>query len=286
MSKVRRRGCRPRKARELLTLSLTPWHFQPLRARPPNDRNPRLRDILSRADDGSRTRDLRLGKPTLYQLSYVRAGGAILEAGGRRAGRYLGSDHEEGSLPDSDRRRSRRRGLVGLLAYGLASERARPRDRARARRGRAQAGARPSTARARRARGTRLARRLPRARSWCSTSGPRGACPAARSRRCSSAGTGGSSRRRGTVLGVDVLDVDLRRARLRARLRPDLSDAARQRRRTLDDFGVIGYPETFVIDRQRPDRGQPARPGRRGFMRRAASRRCCEERREARARAR
>src|SRR5881392_1671766 len=26
------------------------------------------------ADDGSRTRDLRLGKPTLYQLSYVRAG--------------------------------------------------------------------------------------------------------------------------------------------------------------------------------------------------------------------
>jgi hypothetical protein len=30
-----------------------------------------------RADDGPRTRDLRLGKPTLYQLSYVRAG-AIL----------------------------------------------------------------------------------------------------------------------------------------------------------------------------------------------------------------
>jgi hypothetical protein len=27
------------------------------------------------ADDGSRTRDLRLGKPTLYQLSYVRAVG-------------------------------------------------------------------------------------------------------------------------------------------------------------------------------------------------------------------
>jgi hypothetical protein len=25
------------------------------------------------ADDGLRTRDLRLGKPTLYQLSYVRA---------------------------------------------------------------------------------------------------------------------------------------------------------------------------------------------------------------------
>jgi hypothetical protein len=27
------------------------------------------------ADDGSRTRDLRLGKPTLYQLSYVRKWG-------------------------------------------------------------------------------------------------------------------------------------------------------------------------------------------------------------------
>jgi hypothetical protein len=27
---------------------------------------------VSEADDGGRTRDLRLGKPTLYQLSYVR----------------------------------------------------------------------------------------------------------------------------------------------------------------------------------------------------------------------
>jgi hypothetical protein len=32
-------------------------------------------DPLWEADDGGRTRDLRLGKPTLYQLSYVRAGG-------------------------------------------------------------------------------------------------------------------------------------------------------------------------------------------------------------------
>jgi hypothetical protein len=30
------------------------------------------------ADDGSRTRDLRLGKPTLYQLSYVRKWGEML----------------------------------------------------------------------------------------------------------------------------------------------------------------------------------------------------------------
>ena len=33
---------------------------------------------LARADDGSRTRDLRLGKPTLYQLSYVRVERGIL----------------------------------------------------------------------------------------------------------------------------------------------------------------------------------------------------------------
>ena len=31
-----------------------------------------------KADDGSRTRDLRLGKPTLYQLSYVRKWGEML----------------------------------------------------------------------------------------------------------------------------------------------------------------------------------------------------------------
>jgi hypothetical protein len=37
------------------------------------------------ADDGSRTRDLRLGKPTLYQLSYVRAA-AILGVRPRRRG--------------------------------------------------------------------------------------------------------------------------------------------------------------------------------------------------------
>ena len=33
----------------------------------------RLRPATGEADDGGRTRDLRLGKPTLYQLSYVRA---------------------------------------------------------------------------------------------------------------------------------------------------------------------------------------------------------------------
>jgi hypothetical protein len=32
---------------------------------------------VRKADDGLRTRDLRLGKPTLYQLSYVRAAGRV-----------------------------------------------------------------------------------------------------------------------------------------------------------------------------------------------------------------
>jgi hypothetical protein len=35
-----------------------------------------------KADDGARTRDLRLGKPTLYQLSYVRKWGEMLAIGG------------------------------------------------------------------------------------------------------------------------------------------------------------------------------------------------------------
>jgi hypothetical protein len=36
--------------------------------------NADLRGPVRKADDGSRTRDLRLGKPTLYRLSYVRGG--------------------------------------------------------------------------------------------------------------------------------------------------------------------------------------------------------------------
>src|SRR5213592_428239 len=47
--------------REQATAPSTPW------AERVDLQDPR------KADDGSRTRDLRLGKPTLYQLSYVRA---------------------------------------------------------------------------------------------------------------------------------------------------------------------------------------------------------------------
>src|SRR3954451_10896817 len=41
---------------------------------PAAGRQAKLSRSPSEADDGPRTRDLRLGKPTLYQLSYVRAG--------------------------------------------------------------------------------------------------------------------------------------------------------------------------------------------------------------------
>jgi hypothetical protein len=42
-----------------------------------------------KADDGSRTRDLRLGKPTLYQLSYVRKWREMLAARDVRSGPVL-----------------------------------------------------------------------------------------------------------------------------------------------------------------------------------------------------
>jgi cytochrome c biogenesis protein CcmG/thiol:disulfide interchange protein DsbE len=56
--------------------------------------------------------------------------------------------------------------------------------------------------------------------------------------------------RNGTVLGVDVLDVssDARAFAREYRLTyPMLRDKDGE---TLDEFGVIAYPETFVIDRR------------------------------------
>jgi hypothetical protein len=54
----------------------------------PDGRVPRTRSRVTEscarpnpdeADDGSRTRDLQLGKLTLYQLSYVRTGGGFYD---------------------------------------------------------------------------------------------------------------------------------------------------------------------------------------------------------------
>src|SRR4051794_23590011 len=62
-----------RKIREEPTRRLVPnGHSHGASDRPPKAvKRPQLL-VLPEADDGVRTRDLRLGKPTLYQLSYVR----------------------------------------------------------------------------------------------------------------------------------------------------------------------------------------------------------------------
>jgi hypothetical protein len=53
-----------------------PERAERTRGAPRAARIPVVAGTLFEADDGSRTRDLRLGKPTLYQLSYVREGGS------------------------------------------------------------------------------------------------------------------------------------------------------------------------------------------------------------------
>ncbi len=66
----------------------TPSWYSP-RPRPtprtPKRRKPRRGRAFAEADDGPRTRDLRLGKPTLYQLSYVRVTADSIHV--RRVGR-------------------------------------------------------------------------------------------------------------------------------------------------------------------------------------------------------
>src|SRR5436305_2784107 len=56
----------------LFALSFAPFQADRRRRVSQTTPKPVFADLLYEADDGSRTRDLRLGKPTLYQLSYVR----------------------------------------------------------------------------------------------------------------------------------------------------------------------------------------------------------------------
>ena len=158
--------------------------------------------------------------------------------------------------------------LVALLAYGLASnEPDRGVEDALARR-RARAGARRRAAAAV-GRRQRLARRLPRQGRGAQLLGllvrplPRGvaAAPAlARAPRASDDAT---------VLGVDVQDVsgDARDFVDEYGLTyPMLRDGAGDLR---DEFGILGLPETFVIDRQGRIAAVRARPGRRRVHARA-----------------
>ena len=67
--------------------------------------------------------------------------------------------------------------------------------------------------------------------------------------------------RGGTVLGVDMLDVTGDAQDFIAEYKltyPMLKDKDGH---GLETYGVVQYPETFVIDRQRPDRRGAARPG-------------------------
>ena len=76
------------------------------------------------------------------------------------------------------------------------------------------------------------------------------------------------ARRGGTVLGVDVLDVssDARAFAREYRLRyPMLRDRSGD---ALDDFGVVAYPETFVIDRRGRIAASRRGPVDEAFMRR------------------
>jgi cytochrome c biogenesis protein CcmG/thiol:disulfide interchange protein DsbE len=97
---------------------------------------------LSEADDGGRTRDLRLGKPTLYQLSYVRVTGdskprwcRARSSGGGSRHRATISFLNSAAWPSlgitlGDMRRFLLPGLVaaaaaallGLLAFGVADQ--------------------------------------------------------------------------------------------------------------------------------------------------------------------
>jgi cytochrome c biogenesis protein CcmG, thiol:disulfide interchange protein DsbE len=78
------------------------------------------RGVGAEADDGGRTRDLRLGKPTLYQLSYVRAG-ADSTATARTAVACIYAEARMKRLLVPIIAAVVAVALVGLLAYGLSS---------------------------------------------------------------------------------------------------------------------------------------------------------------------
>jgi hypothetical protein len=77
----------PRWNLDLRPICVTPQFLACLTNIEPSPKVPHLRRVSAKscesvkADDGSRTRDLRLGKPTLYQLSYVRKCREMLATG-------------------------------------------------------------------------------------------------------------------------------------------------------------------------------------------------------------
>ena len=145
-----------------------------------------------RADDGSRTRDLELGKLALYQLSYVRAA-----ADSTRPRAAPGSNlpaRERPLLPRLPRRAGRRRpARLRPAQQGLGEDRGR------------RPGAGPRAAGRSAARARARSPTTGATGSW-STSGPPGATPAATRRRRWSASARRHRDRGVTVLGIDVQD--------------------------------------------------------------------------------
>ena len=154
--------------------------------------------------------------------------------------------------------------LVGLLAYGVVSKGADTTLDEAVRQGRAARGARGALPRL----GGDGNGRSPttRARSSCSTSGRRGANRAARRCRCCRRPTSRSQPQGGDVLGVDTQDATGKAIGFLKRSSatfPSLRDRDRDYGR---EFGVTGYPETFIIDRRAGSRRCSAsRSTRRGW---------------------
>src|SRR3954451_1464308 len=219
---------------------------------PAAGRQAKLSRSRGEADDGPRTRDLRLGKPTLYQLSYVRVPGSVSAVSPPGEGVHL-------PLRWTVKRLLRPLplvvvigtiALVSLLAYGLASGGSkRTLDDAVAR------GDPPAAPKLDLPplKGAPAGKALNAYRgkvvvlnvwaSWCTPCRDESPLLERWHRRITQKG--------GTVLGVDVQDIDtdarnfIREYKLTY---PHVRDKEGDNVRS--EYGVVGYPETFVIDRQ------------------------------------
>ena len=203
------------------------------------------------ADDGSRTRDLRLGKPTLYQLSYVRAAAILRPIGSRAAAArayYSCASMRRFVLPALVVCAAG--ALLALLAFGVARQgNDTSIDAAVAK------GQRPPAPEAHVALpvlgtvGQGEPRPTSAARSSSSTCSRRGATRARPRRRSSSRPSASSPGRNGTVLGVTYLDNSsdseqfVRQEHITYPVVRDVSG------NFVRSFGTTGVPETFVIDR-------------------------------------
>jgi cytochrome c biogenesis protein CcmG/thiol:disulfide interchange protein DsbE len=101
--------------------SLSPCAAARQKQHPENDESPDVIGAFSEAGDGGRTRDLRLGKPTLYQLSYTRVGPGSLAAGPGPCGAGAAPAAIPCAAVTAARRRPVVPVVVGLLATALVA---------------------------------------------------------------------------------------------------------------------------------------------------------------------